>query len=119
MSLKQQLRAWIGRPEAGAALLYVALALVVIKELVVHWMHGLPLGAVGLSWYLVSLLVAAWMAFTLLRRRPGPRAMRRLLLVALVHAIGAFRFFEFGMVVLAVLPLFALLPALLFPETRK
>ena len=38
-----------------------------------------------------------------------------LLLVAVVHAIGAMRFHELGLVLLSILPLFALLPAWLIP----
>src|SRR5690606_15666911 len=69
-----------------------------------------------LGWTAVSLAISAWFAFLLLRRRLARRDLRRMLLVTAVHAIGALRFYDWGMMLLSVLPLFALAPRLLLPD---
>ncbi|HEX6929685.1 MAG TPA: hypothetical protein VF267_10565 [Gammaproteobacteria bacterium] len=123
-------RSYLARPEVGGGLLFVALGAAVLKlwltEILVRGPGGFAdalfaggAQSVFFAWTAVSFGISAWLAFLLLRRRLSQRAMQRLLLVALVHAVGAFRFYEWGMLLLSVLPLFALAPALLFPAARK
>ncbi|MBW3567460.1 MAG: restriction endonuclease, SacI family, partial [Proteobacteria bacterium] len=99
--------------------LYAALAAWIVVKTATHFMTGeWPVASITstlFAWYMISLAVSAWLSFVLLRKKPGQRALRRLLLVAVAHAVGAIRFYEPGMLVLSILPLFALLPAWLLP----
>lgn len=109
------------RPEVGAGLMYVALALGIVKLWLARLVAGGALSLsenVHLAWTLVSFAICAWLALLLLRRTLPPRALRRVLLVAAVHAAGALRFYDWGLVLLAVLPLFALAPAVLLATDR-
>lgn len=105
---------YLARPESGAGLMYAALALVIVKL----WLTRL-VGVAGfdrdfpLAWTVLSFLIAVWLAFVLLRLRLSMRALRRILLLAAVHAVGAIRFYDWGLMLLSVLPLFALAPAVL------
>lgn len=122
----KRIKRYLSQPLTGAALLYVALAF----ALAMQWLELLFSSGAGpatalervfassertifFAWTMVSFAVSAWLAYVFLRRRPASRALRRLLLVAVVHALGAIRFFDWGLTLLAVLPIFALLPALL------
>lgn len=120
MNLARRVKQYLLRPEAGAGLLYAALAtwlLVAWAAGMVTGTHTLPAGAsdLGTAWMLVSFAVSVWLAFSLLRRPQNRSSLRRLLLVAIVHAVGAIRFYEGGLVILSLLPLFALVPAWLLP----
>lgn len=118
MKILSSVKRYLLRPEVGAGLLYVAIAAwVLVDWLVIFLRSDAPSVVYGTlqAWTAVSFAVSVWLAFSLLRRRPGPRALRRLLLVAVVHAIGAMRFYELGLVLLSILPLFALVPAWLIP----
>ena len=119
MKMLSTVKRYLLRPEVGAGLLYVAIAAWVLVDWLVAFLHGSAPQTIGYgtkqAWMAVSFAVSVWLAFSLLRRRPGPRALKRLLLVAAVHAIGAMRFHELGLVLLSILPLFALLPAWLIP----
>lgn len=131
-SVMRTARRYLLQPENGAGLLYVALAF----ALLAHWAQHLVAGASFVdalawmfsaqsperlfhAWTLISFAISAWLAFLLLRRRLTRRAMRRVLLVVLVHALGAIRFYDLGLMLLSVLPLFALLPAYLLPDTGR
>ena len=113
----RRLKRYLGQPEVGAGLLYVALAFWILERWLVQAVSGgeFTVASLDFQWDLVSLAVSAWLAFALLRLKPGPRSMRRLLLVAVVHALGALRFHDLGLLLLAVLPVFALLAAWLLP----
>lgn len=129
-------RAWIRtrnyllQPETGAGLLYAALAFGIARLWLIHIHRSMQEGAdfavvmqemageLFFAWTLVSFLLGAWLAFVFLRRRAGPRMMQRILLVAVVHALGALRFYEWGLLLLSILPLFAIAPALLLPPRR-
>lgn len=119
MRILSTVKRYLLRPESGAGLLYVAIAAWVLIDWLVMFLHGDATRAVGYgteqAWMAVSFAVSVWLAYSLLRRRPGPRALRRLTLVAVVHAIGAVRFYDPGLVLLSILPLFALVPAWLIP----
>ncbi|HEX6927799.1 MAG TPA: hypothetical protein VF267_01020, partial [Gammaproteobacteria bacterium] len=69
-------------------------------------------------WTALSFAIGAWFAFLLLRRRLDRRALWRVLLVTLVHAFGALRFYDWGLMLLSVLPLFAIAPRLLLSAER-
>lgn len=118
-SVAVRVKRYLANPVTGAGLLYAALGTWIVVKTTTHFMTGeWPLASIAstlFAWYMISLAVSAWMAFVLLRKKPGQRALRRLLLVALAHAVGAIRFYEPGMLVLAILPVFALLPAWLLP----
>lgn len=120
-----RVKSYVLQPEAGAGLLFVALAASVVKlwltEIVQRGFAGFIALFGGpyslfLAWTAVSFAIGAWLAFLLLRRRLSRRALRRVLLVAVVHAVGALRFYDWGMMLLSVLPLFALAPRLLLSE---
>lgn len=117
MKLLSNMKNYLLRAEVGAGLLYVAVASWTGVDLLLMFLRaGMPQTlTMQQAWLLLSFAVSAWLAFVLLRRRPGPRALRRVLLVAVVHAIGALRFHELGLVLLSILPLFALVPAWLIP----
>ena len=121
-SFARHIKDYVLRPEVGAGLFYAALAIWLAEEGFMGVVLGneplVPQMDVVTAWRLVSFAVAAWLSFNLLRRPTGQSALRRILVVASVHAIGAIRFHDLGMMVLSVLPLFALLPAWLLPPTR-
>lgn len=118
-SLAVHVKRYLANPVTGAGLLYVALAIWIVVKTTTRFMTGeWPLASITstvFAWYMISLATSAWLSFVLLRRKPGQRALRRLLLVALAHVVGAIRFYEPGMLVLSILPVFALLPAWLLP----
>lgn len=123
---------YIQQPRTGAGLLYVALAFGVLRLWLLHFYHALSQstgftdalldltlsGPRGLffAWTAVSFALSCWFAYLLLRRRLSNRAMQRVLVVAVIHAAGAVRFYDWGLLLLAVMPLFALVPAVLFPQ---
>ncbi|HEX7030257.1 MAG TPA: hypothetical protein VF254_06650 [Gammaproteobacteria bacterium] len=122
-----RVKSYLSRPEVGAGLLFTALAATVLKLWLTEIIErgaggflGLFSGPYGLflAWTAVSFAVGAWFAFLLLRRRLTRRALRRVLLVTAVHAVGAIRFYDLGMMLLSVLPLFALAPRLLLSAER-
>ncbi len=113
------LKTYLARPENGAGLLFVLLALSVVRLwlLRLFGIDGAMRGDMLFNaWTLLTFAISAWFAFLLLRRRLQRRALRRVLLVTLVHVFGAVRFYDGGMALLSMLPLFALVPALLFPR---
>ncbi|HEX7046349.1 MAG TPA: hypothetical protein VF275_02085 [Gammaproteobacteria bacterium] len=120
--LVTRMKSYLLQPEVGAGLLFVALAASLLKlwltEILQRGVEGFigllnsPYG-VFLAWTAVSFALGAWLAFLLLRRRLSQRALQRVMLVAVVHAVGAIRFYEWGLMLLSVLPLFALAPRLL------
>lgn len=116
-------RRYLLRAENGAGLLFVALAFAVLAHWARHLAAGAalaePSGRLFHAWTLVSFAVATWLAFLLLRRQLSQKSLRRVLFVAAVHAVGAFRFYDFGLVLLSVLPLFALLAATLLPANER
>lgn len=135
MTTKMTRRIWgyIQQPKTGAGLLYVALAFGVVRLWLLDFHHALsrnsafldavlemfsPSGPRGLflAWTAVSFALSCWLAYILLRRRLSNKAMQRVLLIAVVHAAGAVRFYDWGLLLLAVMPLFALIPAVLFPQ---
>jgi hypothetical protein len=128
-----QAKNYLSQPENGAGLLYVALCFGILRawslNLAEATARGIALqdavmemiatsGPRGMFflWTLVSFALGAWLAFLLLRRTLNQHAMRRVLLVAVVHAIGAMRFYDWGLLLLSILPLFAIVPALLLPR---
>lgn len=124
-SIMKRARSHLAKPEVGAGLMFVALAASVLKLWLVEIVQRGPGGFVALfggpeglflGWTFVSLAISAWFAFLLLRRRLARRDLRRMLLVTAVHAFGALRFYDWGMMLLSVLPLFALAPRLLLPD---
>lgn len=132
--LLRNVKIYLLRPEAGAGLLFVALAFGVLRLwverlFVTAGMHPYESLVQALSpenprfhffaWTVVSLALAAWLAFVLLRRRLTNRGLQRVLLVAVVHAVGAVRFYDWGLMLLSVLPLFALVPAVLLPPPNS
>lgn len=129
--MKIRLKNYLLRPETGAGLLFAAVAIGTLKIWAAHLLRGLSpgigvtdvvgamLGGVNATfywWTVVSFLLACFLGFILLRRHPDRRRLKRILLVAAAHAVGAIRFHDLGMTVLSVLPLFALVPALLMPR---
>lgn len=119
-TLVTRIKRYLLHPQTGAGLLYAALAIWILADGAAGLVTGErppPAGIpdLALLWRMVSFAVSAWLAFVLLRRNPVRNALRRVLLVGVVHAAGAVRFYEPGMVVLSILPLFALLPAWLLP----
>lgn len=125
--LVTRMKSYLLQPEVGAGLLFVALAASLLKlwltEILQRGVEGFigllnsPYG-VFLAWTAVSFALGAWLAFLLLRRRLSQRALQRVMLVAVVHAVGAIRFYEWGLMLLSVLPLFALAPRLLLSADR-
>lgn len=122
-----RLKNYLLQPEVGAGLLFVALAATVLKFWLTEILQRGVEGFIGLldssysvflAWTAISFAIGTWLAFLLLRRRLTQRALRRVMLVAMVHAVGAIRFYEWGLMLLSVLPLFALAPRLLLPADR-
>lgn len=127
-NIMKRARSHLARPEVGAGLMFVALAASVLKLWLVEVVRRGPAGFVALFagessvfflWTAVSLAISAWFAFLLLRRRLGRRSLRRVLLVTGVHVVGALRFYDWGMLLLSVLPLFALVPRLLLVDDEE
>lgn len=128
--LAARVKRYLMRPEAGAGLMFTALAFGVIKMWLTWFVAARSEPAMEIlatpgpdrvlvAWTVVSFIVSAGLAFLLLRRRLSPRTLKRVLLITAAHAAGAFRFYDWGMMLLAVLPLFALAPALLLPAGRE
>jgi hypothetical protein len=132
-NIARQVRDYLLHPETGAGLFYVALCFGVLRMYLLAFVAAnargyelaetvrklfSPNGPDGLFywWALVSFALAAWLAYLLLRKRLGQAMLRRVFLVAVVHALGALRFYDWGMLLLSVLPLFALAPLLLLPR---
>lgn len=131
-----RVKVYLSQPATGAGLLYVAVAFGVMRLWVLHLHAAITRGAgfteellrmlsgsgpreMFFLWTIVSFALSAWLAFLLLRRRIGRRLVQRLLLVAVVHAAGAIRFYDWGMLLLSILPLFAIAPLLLVPVSSR
>lgn len=129
--MKIRLKNYLLRPETGAGLLFAAVALGTLRLWALHMWHAVTrdvglLDVIGAMltgtnaaffwWTIISFTVAAFLSFLLLRRRLSVRSLKRVLLIAAAHAAGAVRFHDVGLMVLSVLPLFALIPALMMPR---
>lgn len=117
----RKMKAYLARPENGAGLLFATLAFGVLRLWLLR--QFAPPGIVDrdpllLAWTAVTFVMAVSFSFLLLRRRLSPGMLRRVLLITLVHAVAAIRFYDWGMLLLSFMPLFALAPALLLSVPR-
>lgn len=134
--LSKRIWDYVQQPKTGAGLLYVALALGVARLWLLEIHAALAAGAefpeavretfnlsaghgLFFSWTAVSFALSCWLAYVLLRWRLSNRGMQRMLVISVVHALGAVRFYDWGLLLLAIMPLFALVPAVLFPQSSS
>ena len=118
----RKMKAYLARPENGAGLLFVALAFGVVRLWLLRQLAPTDLAGrdpLLLAWTAVTFAMAVTFAFLLLRRRLTHGMLRRVLFITLVHAVAGIRFYDFGMLLLSVMPLFALAPALLLPAVPR
>lgn len=117
-----RMKARLAQPEVGAGLLFVALAATILWIWLTEFLARGPEGFLALldgpqglflAWTAISFVLGVFLAFLLLRRRLTRRTLWRILLVTAAHAFGALRFYDLGLVLLSVLPLFAIAPRLL------
>lgn len=104
----------LAQPEFGAAVMLGLLAGIELGQVIARlWTYGIDtlIENNRAMWMLVSVLIAATIAWRLFRYPLEGRAMRRNLIVVFLHAIGCWRFLSLELAVLATLPVFALAAA--------
>lgn len=104
----------LSQPETGAATMLALLAAIELGQLAAYlYSHGLSslLKVDRNAWMLVSVLIAITVAWRLLRYPLADKALRRNLLVVIIHALACWRFLSIEMAILATLPVFALAAA--------
>lgn len=104
----------LSQPETGAATMLALLAAIELGRLAANlYSQGLSslLEIDRNAWMLVSALIAITVAWRLLRYPLAGKALRRNLLVVIIHALACWRFLSIELAVLATLPVFALAAA--------
>lgn len=104
----------LAQPEFGAAIMLGLLAGIELGQVAARlYTAGIDtlLENNRAMWMLVSIIIAATIAWRLFRYPLAGKAMRRNLLVVVLHAAGCWRFLSVEFAILATLPVFALAAA--------
>lgn len=128
-------KSWLLRSETGAGLFYLIFAagmlgkwagrMVSLRDSGIAAMDGLVLifGGAGASlavaaFCVLALVICAWFAWLLLRKRLSPAHLLRIFLAGILLAAGAWKFLDFWTAMIVTAPLFALAPELLLAERK-